>query len=92
MPTPTHYLSVEEFGAVTGLSVSTVRRRIRDGSLPVFQPGGKKSRILIPGGVLTDRSRQEPVATPPEPAAASPTPSPPTLAGPRPRWTRHAPR
>ncbi|MFP4105889.1 MAG: helix-turn-helix domain-containing protein [Phycisphaerae bacterium] len=46
------YMSPEEFAAHSGLSQATVRRRIRDGSLPHVQPGGKGCRILIPVNAL----------------------------------------
>lgn len=49
---PPRFYSVPEFCAVTGLSAATVRRRIRDGSLPKWQPGGANTRVLIPAGAL----------------------------------------
>ncbi len=42
------YLSVTQFCELTGLSSSTVRRRIADCSIRTFQPGGPRSRVLIP--------------------------------------------
>jgi hypothetical protein len=41
------YVSPREFSHFSGLSLSTIRRRIRDGSLPVSQPGGSRTRVLI---------------------------------------------
>lgn len=41
------YVSPEEFAALTGLSIATVRRRIKASQLPVIQPGGKRTRVLI---------------------------------------------
>lgn len=41
------FLSPEEFAGRKGLSVTTVRRRIKDGSLPYEQLGGKRHRIVI---------------------------------------------
>jgi excisionase family DNA binding protein len=41
------FLSPQELATRTGLSVETVRRRVRDGSLPSIQPGGPGKRILI---------------------------------------------
>jgi hypothetical protein len=41
-------LSPKEFAAATGFSMATVRRRLAKNQLPKFQPGGKRSRILIP--------------------------------------------
>ncbi len=46
------FLSVTEFAALTGLSEATIRRRIHDGSIRVFQPGGRKTRVLIPADAL----------------------------------------
>jgi hypothetical protein len=42
------YLSPEEFALVTGLSLSTVHRRLARQQLPKIQPGGKGTRIMIP--------------------------------------------
>jgi excisionase family DNA binding protein len=39
------YLDIKELAAATGLSISTLRRRVRDGSLPAIQLGGK-SKVL----------------------------------------------
>ncbi len=41
-------LPVNEFARWSSLSISTIRRRIRDGSLPAWQPGGPGTRLLIP--------------------------------------------
>jgi hypothetical protein len=41
------FVSPQEFGQLTGWSPSTVRRRIRDRSLPVIQPGGPRTLVLI---------------------------------------------
>jgi excisionase family DNA binding protein len=91
MTTPPHYLSVEEFVAATGLSESTVRRRIKDGSLPVCQPGGRKSRLLIPRDALARPVEPRAAAAPPPPTRP-PGPDPPSLAGPRPGWVLRSAR
>lgn len=54
MPTETvaELLTPAEFAAAAGLSLATVRRRIREGSLPVFQPGGKRTAVRIPRSAL----------------------------------------
>lgn len=44
--------SIAEFSSLKGLSESTIRRRIRDRSLPYFQPGGSGTKILIPADAL----------------------------------------
>jgi len=41
-------LPVDEFARRSSMSISTIRRRIRDGSLPAWQPGGPGTRLLIP--------------------------------------------
>jgi len=41
------YLKLQEFVGLSGLSESTVRRRVRDGSLPAVQVGGKGKKILL---------------------------------------------
>ena len=45
-------LTVATFAARSGLSQSTVRRYIRAGKLPSFQPGGQHSGVLIPETLL----------------------------------------
>ena len=42
--TTSAYLSYGELSARTGLSLSTLRRRVKDGSLPCIQLGGPRSR------------------------------------------------
>lgn len=42
------FLSIDEFARRTSLSESTIRRRVRDGSIPSWQPGGPGTRVLIP--------------------------------------------
>ena len=55
--TAKEYLSPAEFAALSTLSEATVRRRIKDGSIPTYQPGGHRTRILIPRDAL-ERSRK----------------------------------
>lgn len=92
------YLSPAEFAALSPLSESTVRRRIKDGSIPTFQPGGPGTRILIPRDALerstlpiekpTDQTVNcESIVRPSETkvggnAARS------VIPGPSPKWTR----
>lgn len=88
------YLSVEEFSVASSLSVSTVRRRIKDGTLLAFQPGGRKSRLLIPRDALVrpaEASSQLPASKEPAqtPHIAPPATSP-SLAGPPPGWMRRS--
>lgn len=44
---PAHFLSLSEFSRLTGLSPSTIRRRVRDGSIRALQPGGRRTRLLF---------------------------------------------
>jgi len=88
--TPTRYRTLKEYVLYTGLSESTIRRRVRDGSLYAVQLGGKGKKLLFPIDAL-DR-----VNTPMAPAedndSAEPLSlSPPGMqaddsAGSHPRW------
>jgi hypothetical protein len=40
-------VSPGQFSQISGLSLSTVRRRIRDGSLPAIQLGGFRTRWMV---------------------------------------------
>jgi excisionase family DNA binding protein len=46
------YLTPAQFAQRAGLSLATVRRRIRDGSLPTYQPGGPRTAIRVPASAL----------------------------------------
>ncbi|HCS50403.1 MAG TPA: hypothetical protein DIW81_02230 [Planctomycetaceae bacterium] len=46
------YLTIEECSQRVSLSDSTIRRRIREGKIPFWQPGGPGTRILIPVDAL----------------------------------------
>src|SRR5205807_717631 len=81
------FLSPEEFGRVSGLSLATVHRYIKSGKLPYLQPAGRRGRILIPADDLTLALPLSAVSPNPTATAALPTPRP---AGPAPRWTRKA--
>jgi hypothetical protein len=94
MSTP-EYISITKLSAISGLSVSTLRRRVKDGSLPVIQPGGRRSRLLFRRDVLDTLSTvaHESTSTPAPSAEEAPCEDPTTpavqpLPGPRPRWTR----
>jgi excisionase family DNA binding protein len=55
---PTHCdqvecLSPKQFASLYGLSESTVRRLVETGGIPSCQPGGKRTRILIPRNALS---------------------------------------
>lgn len=80
------FLSPVEFAEVTGLSPATVRRRIAERRIPIYQPGGPRTRVLIPIKALGAPERSEPV-----PSGSPATDAPPLgkLAGPAPRWRCH---
>ena len=42
------YLSPKELARIAGMSEKTIRRWIKKGMIPAFQPGGKGCDILIP--------------------------------------------
>lgn len=56
------FLTVDEVARVTGLSASTIRRRVRDGSITAVQPGGRRKRLLFDaeslGGLALSESPQ----------------------------------
>ena len=51
-------LSPIKFAAAAGLSLATVRRRIKDGTLPAWQPGGHRTALRIPCTALDLDSTQ----------------------------------
>ena len=96
------HLSVQEYAKATGLSLSTVRRRVKDGSVPVLQLGGKCHRVLIPMGAIEHTGATGQLGAEAEPgpdlseradhavggAATLPlaTQKPSRIPGPSPRW------
>ena len=94
---PQRLLTLKEFVEQSRLSESTVRRRARDGSLPVVQLGGKGKKLLFPIDALEQIQHSTPFATPDgevdniplTPSTGTPTAS---TSGPRPRWARNLTR
>jgi excisionase family DNA binding protein len=89
--TPRKCLTIEELSQWTGLSVSTIRRRVKDGTIPFLQPGGRRSRIVFPPDIverLIQITSQKSTNT--EPIAVIP-PEKPQRRGPRPKWQREMP-
>jgi excisionase family DNA binding protein len=85
------FCSVDEFARLTSLSTITVRRRLRDGSIPSVQPGGRGCRILIPVTALEqNRETGQLLTNSGEASPPSPTESqvPAKLSGPRPKWQK----
>jgi hypothetical protein len=81
------FLKIREFSRISGLSVSTIRRRVRDGSIPAIQPGGAGKVILFARDALERQS------SPPTSGENTPTPKK-ILPGRRPSWTsaKHEPQ
>lgn len=46
------FFTLAEFSKVAGLSLSTIRRRIADGTLPAWQPGGMRTSVRIPRAAI----------------------------------------
>ncbi|MEQ8854387.1 helix-turn-helix domain-containing protein [Gimesia sp.] len=79
-------LSIEELSTIISLSISTIRRRIRDGSIPAIQPGGKGTKLLIPKewvnqqATISKSSRLEPSSSGRHQRIC--------ISGPTPRWKK----
>jgi excisionase family DNA binding protein len=81
---PPECLSYEQLSARTQLSISTLRRRVKEGKIPFLQPGGPGTRIVFPAD-LVNRLLQ--TATP-KITPESPPPVVATRRGPKPKWLR----
>lgn len=77
------YLTIDELAAVTTLSVSTLRRLVKQGRLVGHQPGGPRHRVLFPPDAV---ERAAAAATPAAPAAPPPKVTTHPRRGPRPKW------
>ena len=55
------FLSVQEFALLCGLSHATIRRYLKSGRLPFYQPAGPRSRVLIPVDALDIPNQTEPL-------------------------------
>jgi excisionase family DNA binding protein len=87
------FLAPAEFARRTGLSLATVRRYIAAGRIPVAQPGGFRSRLLIPHDAISlplpaleghRALTTEPVRR--RSAVQNPANNADRLSGPRPGW------
>lgn len=72
------YLSIGELASATTLSVSTLRRLLRQGVITGYQPGGRRHRIVFPADAIRQATQSRP-----EPA---PSHNGPPRRGPRPQW------
>lgn len=86
-------LSIKELRDRTGFSVSTLRRRVKDGTLAKFQPGGPRTRMAFHPDALDQTPPQdpEPSQQPTHTVAASEEATD-KLSGPRPKWKALYPR
>ncbi|MBL8797084.1 MAG: helix-turn-helix domain-containing protein [Planctomycetia bacterium] len=74
------YLDIDELSTLSGLSVSTLRRYVRQGKIIALQPGGPGSRLLFRPDAL------ERAGTLPEDTGEPVSPGPRQLPGRRPGW------
>lgn len=82
-------LTIQEFARRSSQSESTVRRRIKDGSLKAWQPGGPGTRLLIPVTCLPSAQVvTAPVSLPIQSISSPTSKAPQRLSGPTPRWKR----
>ncbi|WP_437222680.1 hypothetical protein SH661x_002893 [Planctomicrobium sp. SH661] len=81
------YLSVTEFSVASTLSESTIRRRIKDGTFQVWQPGGPGTRVLLSASLLEQAAEVSPKPAR-SPVQVSKPASSPHLPGPRLRWKK----
>jgi excisionase family DNA binding protein len=86
-PTPV-YLTYKALSAKTGISLSTLRRRVKEGKLQHCQPGGKRTRVIFPQDVVERLMRTDDHN--PEPTRESPplTGGADRRSGPAPKWLR----
>ena len=76
------FIGIKEFSLVMTLSESTIRRRVKDGTYPAIQPGGKRHRILLPLNAF-EEGGQHYLNKPP---GLVPLPSSRPKSGPKPKW------
>jgi excisionase family DNA binding protein len=85
------FLSPKEFAESSGLSESTVRRRIKDGTIDSEQPAGFGTRICIPVDALQRSHSDDDLDGASDDSGESEdtgedTPQTDRISGPRPKW------
>jgi hypothetical protein len=86
------YISIQDLSEISGLSVSTLRRRVLDGSLVAAQPGGRRTRLLFPIDILDrlmptkDQAVTATFTVKTDLSAVAGTQE--SIPGPKPKWTR----
>lgn len=90
LPTDGRCVSVDEFAQLSGLSLKTVWRRLGDGTLPKFQPGGPGTRVTIPLEAAFGLIASNPSSATQSdiPQCDHPPESRTKIPGPKPHWLR----
>jgi excisionase family DNA binding protein len=78
------YLTISELSDATGISISTLRRLLRKGTLPFYQPGGPRTRIVFPIDAIEQATKTNKGAARQSDDAIAASEAP--ARGPRPRW------
>lgn len=87
------YWTVQQVMDYLPLSPSTVRRRVKDKTIPSVQLGGKGCRILVPVNFLKQAGTAKPVKTSQEDTKTfSAGQQAAELPGPQPKWKKHLPK
>lgn len=78
------WMSIQQFSERFGFSTSTIRRRIREGNLTSWQPGGPRTRLLVrfPDIVASPRETVEQIPGDSRPRSSDDH----KLSGPPPKW------
>lgn len=87
--TKQNFLTIEELSDRLPLSISTIRRRIRDGKIPSIQLAGRRSKHLIPARFVDDLTRQ---LTTSRSRNSQSDQSKSSIPGPKPRWMTRSKR
>jgi hypothetical protein len=86
----TCYLTINDLSALSGVSIATLRRWVRKGTLQAFQPGGPGTRLLFRPDALEQRPLGLLAAS--SPVTTSPKATADRLPGRRPAWLSPAPQ
>jgi excisionase family DNA binding protein len=54
------YVDMQEFARITGVSLTTVRRWVKGRKIVFWQPGGARTRVIIPRNALELSSLEAP--------------------------------
>ena len=92
MATPsqsTYYLDIDELSSRSSLSVTTLRRYVRNGRIKAIQPGGPGAKLLFLPDALERTVRSDKTLDQSNTTPSSSQPE--TLPGRRPGWKNRAP-